>query len=165
MTIDRLVLGSLQTNCYVLTLNNSCIVIDPADNYTKIKEIIKDKKVLGALITHHHFDHVGAIKYFDNIYDINNLKEGINKIDEFIFEIIYTPGHTKDSISIYFKEENIMFTGDFLFKNGIGRTDLGGNIIDMKNSLKRVSKYNKNIVIYPGHGDKSILGIELNKWI
>ena len=42
----------------------------------------------------------------------------------FIFETIYTPGHTDDSISIYFRDEKILFSGDFVFFHMIGRTDL-----------------------------------------
>ena len=165
MEIDRVVVGNLQTNCYILSINNECLVIDPGDEYEKINEKIENKVVIGTIITHYHFDHIGAINYFDNIYNINNLSEGINNIGNFSFEVIYTPGHTKDSISLYFKENNIMFTGDFLFKDGIGRTDLGGNEFDMYDSLTKISKYNKDITIYPGHGSKSILGIEVNKWI
>ena len=39
MKIDKIVVGDYQTNCYVLTLNNNCIVIDPGDDYEKIQEI------------------------------------------------------------------------------------------------------------------------------
>ena len=165
MNIDKVSVGYLKTNCYIISINNECLVIDPGDEYEKIKEIIDNKNVIGTIITHQHFDHIGCINYFDKIYDINNLKEGINNIDKFTFEVIYTPGHTKDSICIYFKEDNVMFVGDFLFKDGIGRTDLGGNDIDMHNSLLKISKYNKDITILPGHGEESKLGIEVNKWI
>lgn len=137
MKLDRVVVGDLQTNCYILSINDNCIVIDPGDEYDKIKEKIGSKNVVGVIITHHHFDHVGALKYFNNIYDYNNLKEGINNIGKFTFEVIYTLGHTKDSISTYFKEDNVMFVGDFIFKDAIGRTDLGGSKIDMINSLKK----------------------------
>lgn len=165
MNIDKVSVGYLKTNCYIISINNECLVIDPGDEYEKIKEIIGNKNVIGTIITHQHFDHIGCINYFDKIYDINNLKEGINNIDKFTFEVIYTPGHTKDSICIYFKEDNVMFVGDFLFKDGIGRTDLGGNDIDMHNSLLKISKYNKDITILPGHGEESKLGIEVGKWI
>ena len=165
MKINRVIVGPLRTNCYIISINNECLVIDPGDNYELIKEEIGSKKVIGTIITHHHFDHIGAINHFDKIYDINNLKEGINTIGNFTFEVIYTKGHTNDSICIYFKEDNIMFVGDFLFKDGIGRTDLGGNEADMHNSLLKISKYNQDITILPGHGDNSKLGIEVNKWI
>ena len=165
MKIDRVIVVYLKTNCYIISNDNECLVIDPGDEYDKIKEVIGNKRVIGTIVTHHHFDHVGALKYFDNIYDKSNLIEGMNKIGKFNFEVIYTPGHTFDSICIYFKENKVMFVGDFIFKDGIGRTDLGGNNIDMNYSVLKISKYNQDIIIYPGHGDSSILGIEVNKWL
>ena len=84
-------------------------------------------------------------------------------IDDFNCEIIYTPGHKEDSISIYFKEQNIMFTGDFIFKSAIGRTDLpGGDYNEMLKSLTKLKKYDKNIKIYPGHGDITYLRNEID---
>lgn len=53
-----------------------------------------------------------------------------------------------------------MFCGDFIFKNGIGRTDLGGNDKDMKNSLNKMLEYDDNIILYPGHGPSTTLGAE-----
>lgn len=162
MKIDCIKVGYLETNCYILDINNQVIVIDPGDEYSKIKEKINNKEVLGCIITHHHFDHIGAINHFDKIYDIHNLKEGINSIGPFKFEVIYTPGHKEDCITIYFKEEKIMLVGDFIFKDGIGRTDLeGGDINQMIDSIKKISKYDQDIILYPGHGDKTKLGREL----
>lgn len=165
MKIDRVVVGYLQTNCYILSIGNNCLVIDPGDEYNKIKHVIGNKNVAGVIVTHNHFDHVGALSYFDNIYDYHNLKEGINNIGDFSFEVIYTPGHTDDSIVIYFKDDNVMFVGDFIFKNGVGRTDLGGNYHDLVNSIEKISKYDKSVTLYPGHGDGTKLGIEINKLI
>mgnify|MGYP002857734268 CR=1 FL=1 len=84
----------------------------------------------------------------------------------FSFEVIYTPGHTKEEITYYFKKENIMFTGDFIFKDGIGRCDLsGGNYIEMMKSLEKMKKYDSNIKIFPGHGMDSNLKMELVKYL
>ena len=134
MKIDRIVVGSLFTNCYILSIGNNCIVIDPGDDYFKIKSAIGDKKVNGVIITHRHFDHIGALKYFKNIYDKNNLKEGINSIDNFKFEVIYTPGHTDDSICIYFKDNNITF--DIIFLDPPYHLNL------LNDALKYIEKYN-----------------------
>ena len=79
----------------------------------------------------------------------------------FNFEVIYNPGHTDDSISYYFKEENILFSGDFIFKGSVGRTDLGGNNLDMLNSINKIKQYNKDIIIEPGHGEETTLEYEL----
>ena len=163
MEINRVVVGYLETNCYVLVKDNECLVIDPGDEIDKIKKVIGDKKVVGVIITHHHFDHVGALKYFDDnlILDKSNLKEQDYQIGPFNFTVIYTPGHKEDLITIYFKEDKSMFVGDFIFKNSIGRTDLpGGNDKEMLESIKKIKKY-PDLTIYPGHGDKTTLQSEI----
>ena len=165
MKIDRVIVGPLQTNCYILSIDDKCLVIDPGDEYFKIKEEIGQKEVVGIIVTHYHFDHIGALKYFNDnlIFDRSNLEEKEYNIDKFNFEVIYTPGHKEDCISIYFKKEKIMFTGDFIFKGTIGRMDLpGGNYIDMQDSLNKIKKYDKDIKIYPGHGKDTLLKNEIH---
>ena len=163
MKIDRIIVGDYQTNCYVLTIDNDALIIDPGDEYLKIKPFVKNKNLLGVLITHYHFDHIGALDYFKdyNVYDIHNLEEKEYKLNKFIFDVIYTKGHKEDAITFYFKNEKIMFTGDFIFEDSIGRIDLpGGDIGEMLNSLNKIKKYDDDIIIYPGHGDSTILGKE-----
>ena len=108
MKITKVVVGLLEENCYVLEKDKQVIVVDPGDEYERIKKVIGHKKVAGVLITHNHFDHVGALEEFDPslVYKYNNLEEGEHTIGPFNFEVIYTPGHTKDSVSYYFKEDN-----------------------------------------------------------
>lgn len=165
MIVETLVLGELDTNCYLLRKDSKVIVIDPADEVDKIINKIGNDKLVGIIITHNHFDHVGALKelrenFNAKVYARNNLLEKTYNIEGFNFKIIYTPGHTDDSISIYFEKERIMFVGDFIFKNSIGRTDLGGNMDDMINSISVIKKY-KDITVYPGHGE--ITNIESEK--
>ena len=64
--------------------------------------------------------------------------------------------------SWYFKDENILFSGDFIFKDSIGRTDLGGNDLEMFDSINRIKKYDRNIIIKPGHGDDTTLCHEID---
>lgn len=164
MKIDKVIVGFLEENCYVISINNECLIIDPGDEFDKIKELVGDKKVLGILITHHHFDHVGALDECIKCYkcEVIDNKNKINKIGPFSFEIIDTPGHKEDSITYYFKDNKVMFTGDFIFKNSIGRCDLnGGNERDMLKSLYKIKKYDKDIKIYPGHGDETTLSYEI----
>lgn len=166
MDIKKVVVGELEENCYVLAIDNECLVIDPGDEFIKIKEAIGDMKVLGVLITHHHFDHVGALKeilenYDTKVYDFHNLKEQEYKIGPFTFDVVYNPGHTEDSISFYFKNEKIMFVGDFIFLENIGRCDLeGGSFIKMKESINKLAGIEENIILYPGHGIKTTLDYE-----
>ena len=157
MKIKRIVVGFLGENCYILEKNKNAIIVDPGDEALKIESELKDINVVGILLTHNHFDHIGALSYFENKY---HLKHN-DKIKFFNYEIIETPGHSKDSLTFYFPEEKIMLTGDFLFKGTIGRMDFpGGSITDMKKSLEKISTYPDDIIIYPGHGEKSVLGIE-----
>jgi len=164
MKIKQIVVGPLQTNCYLLIKNQECLIIDPGDEANKILKSIGNNKIIGIIITHHHFDHVEALNNLPSdipILDVNNLEEGENTIRDFKFEVIHTFGHSDDSITIYFKEEKLMFTGDFIFKESIGRTDLEtGNDLMMKKSIANIKKYPDDIVIFPGHGDKTTLGYE-----
>ena len=164
MQIDRVITGVLDENCYIISKNNTCLIVDPGDDYIKIKEKIGDKKVLGVLITHSHFDHIGALRHFltkksikifknSNTIDNNNYEVG-----DFLFKVIKTPGHSKDSITFYFEEEKVMFVGDFIFKNSIGRCDLpGGDSKEMNESIKKILTYNEDIKLYPGHHDDTTL--------
>ena len=164
--IDFIKVGYYQTNCYLLEKNNNCLLIDPGEDLEKIEKFIAGKNIIGILVTHSHFDHTASInelvkKYKYNVYNSKNLKEGINKIGNFTFELINTPGHTMDSITFYFKETKDMFTGDFLFKGTIGRCDLvGSNYKLMEQSIEKIKKYNNDIKIYPGHGIFTTLGEE-----
>ena len=163
MKIKVLVLGIMQTNCYILENNNEVLIIDPADNYEEIIKNTDNKKIVGVIITHHHFDHVGALPDFKdkyNIYDYSNLEDD-NIIGNFKFKRLITKGHTDDSISIYFEKEKVLFSGDFLFKDDIGRCDLGGNVENMKKSIEYIKTFPKDITIYPGHDETTNLAYEV----
>lgn len=159
MNIKVIQVGSLETNCYILSIDNESLIIDPGDDFKKIKEAIGTNKVIGCLVTHFHQDHIEALEEVVSFYDVEINKP---KYGNFEYEIIETPGHTFDSKTFYFKNNKIMFTGDFIFNSSIGRTDLGGNDKDMTNSLKDFEKYDDDITIYPGHGPKTTLGQEKN---
>lgn len=167
MKIERVKTGYLEENCYIISNHGKCLVIDPGDDFLKIDSIVSKYRCIGILITHRHFDHVGALKqikekYRVNIYDRSCLEEKEYKMDAFVFKVLYTPGHSKDSVSFYFEKESIMFVGDFVFKDTIGRTDLeDGDIQEMKESIVRLKLYPKNIILYPGHGEYTTLEYEL----
>lgn len=154
--LDIVVVGDLQENCYILEIDDKVYLIDPGDEPDKIESVLNNRKLTAILVTHHHFDHIGALGYFEKKY---NLKHNTYQDDN--FKIINNPGHTEDSISFYFDKLNIIFCGDFIFENSIGRMDLPtGSEEDMKDSLDMISNYDDNITLYPGHGYKTTLGIE-----
>jgi glyoxylase-like metal-dependent hydrolase (beta-lactamase superfamily II) len=75
-------------------------------------------------------------------------------------EIFDFPGHTPGSIAIRINDS--LFTGDFLFNGGIGRTDLpGGNSEEMLDSLRKIKRFSRDLAIFPGHGENSDLGREI----
>ncbi len=160
MEIEKIIVGELQANCYILKKGNNALIIDPGDEGKLLIEKTKNLNIEAILLTHHHFDHIGALNFFNNIdiIDIYNQQ----KTKHFNFEIIETKGHTSDSVTFYFKEEKTMFTGDFLFKGTIGRTDLpSGSDDEMQKSIEKIKQYPKETKIYPGHGETSTLEIEI----
>ncbi len=166
MQVKVIKVGLLQTNCYILVKDDECLVIDPGDDFGRIDEEVKKYKLKGVLLTHRHPDHVGALgelvkKYGVVVYDKGYFDEGEYEIGNFKFNVIYTMGHTNDSISYFFPLDNILFTGDFLFKESIGRTDLdGGSVKDMGMSIGKIKRMNDSVLIYPGHGPSTNLGYE-----
>lgn len=93
-----------------------------------------------------------AITFGDNEV-LHLLNEDIN--------VLWTPFHTIGSVCYLFKESKMLFSGDTLFKNGIGRDDLpNSDRKSMKSSLQRIFKLNDNIKVYPGHGSFTTIGDE-----
>ena len=92
------------------------------------------------------------IKYFGTPeIDVNLEKEDEISIGEFKFKIIQSPGHTYGGV--LFKIDNIVFCGDTIFKNSIGRTDLPGGDIKIlrKTILEKIYTLSENTKLYPGH--------------
>lgn len=158
MKIENIVVGRLEANCYLITKDNKTIVVDPGDEYDKIKNALHNKNVVAIFITHYHPDHIGAL---DQLLTDFNVPVNPGNISGFTYKTLPTPGHKKDCITFYFKEEKVMFTGDFIFANDIGRWDLPtGNKEEMIESLKMISRYPDDIKIYPGHYEDTTLGVE-----
>ena len=76
--------------------------------------------------------------------------------------VIATPGHSKGCVSLLHEESKSLFTGDTLFRESIGRTDLPGGDYPtiMQSILKKILPLGDEVVVYPGHGDKSNIGHE-----
>ena len=81
------------------------------------------------------------------------------------FKVLATPGHTNCSVCYLacVKDETLLFSGDTIFNNGIGRCDLPtGNPKEMKESIKKILNLPEKTVIFPGHGELTMLQIEIN---
>ena len=173
MEIELLVVGPLLTNCYLVISKGELLIIDPGGEGRKVLQEAKKTKARVKYIvnTHGHPDHIfaneeirketgakilihEAEKDFIRFSVDTFLKDGDKiKIGESVLRVLLTPGHTKGSICLL--GENSIFTGDTLFKDGYGRTDLpGGSEKELEKSLEKLKKILKpGIAVYPGHGE------------
>ena len=173
MEIKTLLVGPLLTNCYLTVSGEELLIIDPGGRKEEIlKEIAKTKAKLKYIVnTHGHPDHVfgnegikketgaeilihEAEKDFIKFKPDRFLKGGdLIKTGNNVLKVLHTPGHSRGSICLL--GENFIFTGDTLFKDGYGRTDLsGGSQKDLEESLEKLRKILKpGITVYPGHGE------------
>jgi len=195
--IHTIVVGRLQTNCYILQSNTAAIIIDPGDEPERIIRFVRDIKVKPSQIiaTHTHFDHVLgvdmirtelSIPFLIHRDDLSMLESMQNRVRQFMgFEVppppkvdrylkdgdllnlgdervhvLHTPGHSPGSISL--SGDGYVFTGDALFNQSIGRTDLpGGDLKTLMHSIReRLFKLDDAATVYPGHGPETTIGDE-----
>lgn len=187
-------MGDYQTNCYIVSVDGKDFIIDPGVNATSwVKKHVKNPVAI--LNTHGHFDHVWSnalvqkelnIKIYCPQEDAFMLQDDpfgfgmptsvadvlVKPDEEFDFDGVkvkfhFFPGHTPGCSAI--EINNTLFTGDFIFKGSIGRTDFPySSPSDMKQSLNKVLTWEKDMTIYPGHGLSTSLSQEktsLNNWL
>lgn len=192
MQIDKIVTGACGTNTYIIIRDQKAIVVDPGAEPHKINEFLSNRnaKLKYILITHAHFDHVGAVAELQNdgvtVYmsktdyelcdDICSVGEDIyvqpfkvdvllENGDEFVlsdirFKVMHTPGHTPGSIC-YIADDEYIFTGDTLFRLSIGRTDfIGGSKAQLLASVKKLFALDHDYELLPGHMNATTLYFE-----
>lgn len=187
--------GSYATNCYIIKSDKGDFIIDPGQGALEfVKKNTQNPKAI--LNTHGHFDHIwdnAAVKneFQIPIYIHENdafmlsdpfetghthskadfLITDENEIDiEGVkFQFLFFPGHTPGCCMIELVDENVAFSGDFLFKGTIGRYDFPySSPILMKQSLEKVAFLDKDLRLLPGHGEQTSLKIEqrnLGYWL
>ena len=187
LKIHVLPLGDYQTNCYIVHEENSthCLIIDPGYEPEIISAYLEEKGLTpeAILLTHCHFDHVGAVKDLAAQYDCKvflDKKElamppmltngplyytdGYGDGDTLTLagipiQVLETPGHTPGSVCLIM--EDTLFSGDTLFAGSCGRPDLPcGDARAMRDSLRRLAALSENYRVCPGHGPSSTLNRE-----
>ena len=186
LKIHTLTLGMYQTNTYIIHEENSarCCVIDPGYQAgTILEKLNKLGLTLDAiLLTHGHFDHVGAVKDLaadtdcrvflcaedtqlppmftaGKLYYTDTYAEGtILNIAGLYIHVLHTPGHTPGSVCLLV--DDVIFSGDTLFAGGCGRTDIGGSWTAIQASLKRLGEIEGYFKGFPGHGESTTLAYE-----
>ena len=192
--------GQVAENTYIIRRDGSdrALIVDPGDEAEKLLGVIKELGVTldGILLTHTHFDHVGAVAPvaratgaevwvpkaeafvladimsfvpwpgfgpFES-YDAEHTLEGGERLELAGFEIdvLHTPGHSPGHVTFSIPDETAIFSGDVLFQQSIGRTDLpyGDHDRLMESIRMLVDTLPAETAVYPGHMGLTSLGAE-----
>ncbi|MGI6695290.1 MAG: MBL fold metallo-hydrolase [Christensenellales bacterium] len=187
MQLDIVVVGELENNVYILSRSgrDDAVIVDPGDEGERIKAALKGKKVAAILLTHGHWDHTGALADFPGVPIYMHERDKAMLDNDFLgyaalanqkprpkptdfvsegqvlelaglsIEVLHTPGHSQGSVC--YKIGNTLLTGDTLFLNDYGRTDLpGGSQMQMRESLRRLFSLH-GVSYYPGHGPGGVI--------
>ena len=169
MKIAQIPVGSMLNFSYIVydEKNSIGIIIDPSWDLEKLLVFLEKNNITAKYIinTHTHFDHILGNDHISEItkakiiqHEKSTQKKEISVVDhenisigELNLEVLYTPGHTEDSICLIVNKESII-TGDTLFVGNCGRVDLpGSNPEKMYDSLSKVANLDDALVVYPGH--------------
>lgn len=180
MIIKYVYIPNGYTNCYILAdeKTKAAAIIDPGDDVPEIMEMVKKDKldVRAIFLTHGHYDHVGGVaalrkKYKDipvylhpedagkdtelmptrALAPVTLWRDGdVVMVGELQVEVLHTPGHSAGSVTL--RCQDVLFTGDTLFTQSVGRTDFpGGSQEALMASLKRLGELEGDYQVLPGH--------------
>lgn len=184
--ITKLTLGLYQVNTYLLSNGTEAAVIDPGYEADTILDRASQMglTIKAILLTHGHFDHVGAVKELvaetgcevyihaaeatlppmmtaGELYYTRTYAEGdtVTPISGVELKVLHTPGHTPGSVCLLWGDQ--MFSGDTLFEGSCGRVDFpGGDPQEMLKSLRRLASLQAEYQVHPGHGESTTLNRE-----
>lgn len=190
MDIMKFVLGDYRSNCYIVSENKKALIIDPGYESDEVIDYINKNQltVEGIYLTHGHVDHVGGVKQLkekfktlvyapkkDEIwfhvgpynrwgYEIP-VDIWVNDMDQLpflgtTFTVFETPGHSQGSTVLFC--DQTLFSGDTLFFQSIGRTDIPfSDSMTIYQSVKRIYQlFGDDVDVYPGHGKPTTIGHE-----
>lgn len=182
--------GLYEANCTIAVCGDDAYVIDPGAEADRIAAELKKLAAVpkAILLTHAHFDHIGAIPGLLHRYP--GLPVVVHPADMPMFghpfnalppdypsfpapagatgwhgiegiEVIETPGHTPGGTCYFFRGEKTLLAGDTLFAGSAGRTDFpGGSATKLFESLKKLAALPDDTAVVPGHGPSTSIGEE-----
>ena len=150
--------GTFEVNCSILSDNGKAWIVDPGQEAERILAVLREKDLVPAaiLLTHAHFDHIGAIPALQKAFpdlpvclhanDVKVISHPMNQLPPDYppiarlrnmtsldkletldgLEVLETPGHTPGGVCYFFKNLRLLLSGDTLFAGSVGRTDLPG---------------------------------------
>jgi hydroxyacylglutathione hydrolase len=200
MDVRMFTVGPVAENCFILRRdgNERALIVDPGDEGEKLLGAIDALGVTldGILITHTHFDHIGAVAEvarttgaevwvpeieafvledinrfvpwpgfgpFENHKAEHTLKGGEQlELGGFQIDVLSTPGHSPGHVTFSIPDETAIFSGDVLFQQSIGRTDLpyGDHDTLMESIRMLIDTLPPETAVYPGHMGVTSLGAE-----
>lgn len=187
--IHQVVVGPVDNNVFVLrcTETGDAVLLDAANEHERLLDLCRALGVRRVLETHGHWDHIQAVPELrDAGYSVGVTAEDAAMLpsydevltDDDVIEVgrlrlhtIHTPGHTPGSMCFLLEGHPLLFTGDTLFPGGPGATKFeGGDFPTIIRSIEdRIfARLGDDVVILPGHGDRSTIGTErphLQEWI
>ena len=190
MKFKTIPVGSYEANCTLAIDGGDAWVVDPGADEELVAKAAEAEgaKIAGVLLTHAHFDHIGAIpglkarfpempiyvhpsdeamfghpfNRYEPEYPSFPKPDGIVDARKFpLAEVVETPGHTPGGVCYYFKDDGVLLSGDTLFAGSIGRTDLpGGSMSTLMASLAKLKALPDGVKVVPGHGPSTTIGEE-----
>ncbi len=174
------VVGPWSLNAYALVCSSTgaSVLVDPGDEPDILEEMLAGTKLGAILLTHTHFDHIGALAqirarrhvplmlhpgpHADGIQlDADRwLNDGdIIEVGASQLRIYYTPGHTADQICIGIENDPRVIVGDTIFEGGPGKTWRAADFKTTCHTLREVVlRWPDETICYPGHGSAFRLG-------
>jgi hydroxyacylglutathione hydrolase len=169
LRIAQIPVGSMLNFSYIVydEENGIGVIIDPSWDLQKVLAILDKNNITAKYIinTHTHFDHILGNDHIAEItkaeiiqHEKSTQKKNRSVVDhenvnigKINLQVLYTPGHSEDSICLVVNNQ-IIITGDTLFVGNCGRVDLpGSNPSKMYDSLGKIANLDNSLVVYPGH--------------
>jgi glyoxylase-like metal-dependent hydrolase (beta-lactamase superfamily II) len=187
--IHKVVVGPMDNNVFVLRCRQTgeAVLIDAANEHERLLDLCRALNVRKVLETHGHWDHIQAVPAVrDAGYDVGVTSQDASMLPSYDFVLeddlaipvgrlrlhtIFTPGHTKGSISFRLEGSPVLFSGDTLFPGGPGATKFpGGDFPTIIRSIedRLFSQLPPDTIVMPGHGLDTTIGAEsphLQEWI
>jgi len=180
-TVTRLEVGMMENNCYLIRCHDTGegIIVDPADEQEKILQALKGIEAKYILLTHSHWDHIGALA---GVKKATGARVGIHRLDaarvkewvDFYLEdgdeisfgrhrarIIHTPGHSPGGACILIGK--YLLSGDTIFPGGPGNTSIPGSDFSLilRSISEKIFVLPAETIICPGHGRTATVGEEM----